>query len=95
LTPNTEKINQQMQSSLHAQTQAIQEQRSATMDSLRDQLTLMDLLPEQEQAIIKQYKDAFQLQEQQLSQQAALYSTGTGQVRTIWVRLVHRLSIFT
>lgn len=82
-----------MQSSLHAQTQAIQEQQSATMDSLRQQLKLMNLPPEQEQAMIKQYDDAFRLQEQQLSQQAELYNTGTGQMRTIWVRLIRGLFI--
>lgn len=63
------------------------------MDSLRQQVKLMNLPPEQEQAIIKQYDDAFQLQEQQLSQQAELYNNnkiaGTGQMRTIWVRTSH------
>ena len=93
LTPSIEKVNQRMQSSLRAQTQAIQEQQSATMDGLRQQLRLMDLPPEQEQGFIKQYEDAFRLQEQQLSQQAELVNTGTGQVRTIWVRLIRQLCI--
>ncbi|KEF54375.1 uncharacterized protein A1O9_09541 [Exophiala aquamarina CBS 119918] len=95
LTPNAEKVNQRMQSPLHAQIQAIQEQQSATMDILRQQLTLMDLPPEQEQAVIKQYKDVFQVQEQHVSQQAELVNTGTGQVRTIWVRLIRAFLIFT
>lgn len=84
LTPDAEKLNQRMQSSLHAQTKAIQEQQAATMENLGQQLKLMNLPPAQEQAYIKQYEDAFQLQEQQLSQQAKLVNNGTGQMRTIW-----------
>ncbi|KAJ9607130.1 hypothetical protein H2200_008202 [Cladophialophora chaetospira] len=84
LTPNAEKANQRMQASLQAQTQAVQEQQSAMMESLRQQLTQMDLPQEQEQAYIKQYEDAFQLQEQQLSQQSKLVKNGAGQVRRIW-----------
>lgn len=87
LTPNVEKTNQRMHSSLQAQAQATREQQSAMMDGLRQQLKLMNLPCEQEQAYIKQYEDAFQLQDQQMSQQTELVNNGTGRMRRIWVRL--------
>ncbi|KAK5064776.1 hypothetical protein LTR84_000610 [Exophiala bonariae] len=84
LTPNADKAKQRMQSSLDAQTQAIQKQQEAMMNSLHQQLTLMNLPPEQERAYIQQYKDAFQLQEQQLAQQTKLLNSGAGHGRRIW-----------
>lgn len=87
MTPNAEKLNQRMQSSLAAQNQAIKDQQNVTMDSIRQQLALMNLPPDQEAAYIKQYQDAFDLQDQQLAQQAQQISdSGTGRMRTIWVR---------
>ena len=68
----------------------MQEQQSAMMDSLHQQLTLMKLAPEQEQAYIAQYKDTFYLQEQQLSQQIELSNSGSGQTRSILVCLISR-----
>jgi len=83
----TEKLNQRAQSNLRAQTQAIRDQQAAMIESLRQQLTLMNLPPEQEQAYMDHYMAAFELQEQQLSQQANLYNSETGQVRKIRVLL--------
>lgn len=83
-----------MQSSLEAQSRAMQEQQSAMMESLGQQLALMRLPPEQEQAFIKQYQDAFKLQDQQLSQQAELVNAGTSPARTILVRLSFEMPVF-
>lgn len=87
LTPSVEKMNQRMEMSLQTQNQAMLEQQSATMESLHQQLKMMKLSPEQEQAYMKQCTDAFELQEQQMSQQAQMMKNGTGPVRKIWVRL--------
>ncbi|KAI1322412.1 hypothetical protein F5Y16DRAFT_41407 [Xylariaceae sp. FL0255] len=84
LTPNSEKANERMQSSLRGYAEAAQEQQLATMDNLRKQLALMNLTPEQEESMIKQYEDAYQLQEQQLRQQEQLYNKGIGPVRKIY-----------
>lgn len=72
---------------LGAQTQAIHDQQAAMIDSLRRQLVLMNLPPEQEKAYMEHYMAGFELQEQQLRQQADFINSQTGQVRKIRVLL--------
>lgn len=70
LTRDPEKAKQSMQAQFEAQEQAIREQQSTMMASLRQQLQDMNLSPEQQHQYVKQYQDMYDLQLQQIQQQS-------------------------
>lgn len=55
-----------------SQGQALQDQQSAMMATMQQQLQAMNLSPEQQQEYLKQYEDVYGLQKQQFQQQSDL-----------------------
>lgn len=79
LTPNVEESAERTRSMLDGYKNTVQEQQSAMIANLRQQLSVMHLPAEQEQAYIKQYEDAFRLQDQQMTEQEEALNKGLGQ----------------
>lgn len=87
LTPDPQKQKQRMLEAIAAQEKAVREQQQLQMAQLRTQLAQMGLSPQQQQEQIEQYEKAFQLQLDQLRQQAEWVEKG--QRRIVQVRQPH------
>lgn len=65
-----------MRSVIVAQEQAVRDQQSAQMTNLYQQLQGMGLTPEQQRDYVHQYESAYELQLQQIEQQAEMVEQG-------------------
>ncbi|OAP63363.1 hypothetical protein AYL99_02590 [Fonsecaea erecta] len=83
LTRDPEKFKQSTQAAMASQEQAIREQQSAMMTTMRQQLQAMNLSPKQQQEYLKQYEDSYNLQLQQIQQQSDFIEKGQWQRRIV------------
>ncbi|KAB8070022.1 hypothetical protein BDV29DRAFT_181698 [Aspergillus leporis] len=76
LTPNPEKTKERMQTALATQEKAVREQQTLGMARLHQQLQMMNLSLEQQRDYVQKYQDAYDLQLQQIQQQAEWVTQG-------------------